>query len=239
MSNLYRTILLAALCLSTAALALPPQRVVIEYEVKYSGRLSAEATAVAELSHDGKRYSLLEQSKGRGVAAVLLPGVLRRSATGAVSAEGLKPSEFRDQRGSRPENLARFDWVRGILTHVHDGKTESQAMPDREVLNDRLSFLWTFAFRPADAVKAGREVRAVLSDGRGLSTFRYMVSGPETLQTPAGALRTVKLVKQRDPGDERATEIWLATERDNVPVRILVVEQDGTRMDTVVARFGA
>jgi hypothetical protein len=220
------------------AQALPPQHVRLEYDVKYSGRLNAEAAAVAELAHDGRRYTLVEESRGKGLAAVLLPGVLRRSAAGSISDGGLRPDEFHDRRGNRPEHTARFDWARGTLTHSSGERSETRPMPERDILNDRLSFLWTFAFRPSAGLRAGSEIRALLTDGRGLSGFRYRVSGPETLNTPAGPLQTVRLVKQQENGDDRSTEIWLASERDYLPVRILVVEKDGSRVDTILSRVG-
>jgi hypothetical protein len=232
-------LLLLLLLLAQQSFAMPPHRVQLEYEVKYSGRLNAEATATAELVHDGKRYTLVEESRGKGIAAVLLPGVLRRSATGTIAADGLRPEEFHDRRGNRAEHIARFDWAKGVLVHATEGKSESQAMAERDALSDRLSFLWTFAFRPAADLKPGGEIRATLSDGRGLSNFRYRVAGPETLNTPAGALQAIKLVKLLEGGDDRSTEIWLASQRHYVPVRILVVEKDGTRVDTMLSRFGA
>jgi hypothetical protein len=238
MKILVRVLCAALLLVVQQAFAMPPQRVQLEYEVKYSGRLNAEASATAELVHDGKRYTLVEESRAKGLAAVLLPGVLRRSATGSITPDGLRPEEFHDRRGNRPENIARFDWGRGVLVHATEGKSESQAMGERDVLSDRLSFMWTFAFQPAAVLKPGGEIRATLSDGRGLSSFRYRVSAPETLNTPVGALQAVRLVKQLEGGDDRSTEIWLASERNYVPVRILVVEKDGTRVDTVLTRLG-
>ena len=49
----------------------------------------------------------------------------------------------------------------------------------------------------------------------------------------------LKLVKQRDPGDDRGTELWLAVRHHYVPVRVLVVEKDGTRLDQVATRVAA
>lgn len=220
----------------TGAQALPPQRVVLEYDMSLNG--TAMAQVVDRLEHDGKAYSLSEEVKGKGLYALARSGTARRSARGMVAAEGLKPLEFRDKRGNSPENMARFDWDKASLTLGQEGNTEIKPMPARELLSDRLSFLWTFAFLPPDAARPGKEIRAVLTDGRGLSSFRYLVSGVETLNTAAGPLQTVKLVKQRESGDDRATEIWLATERHYLPVRILVVEKDGTRIDQSLTRMG-
>lgn len=229
--------LCAILMLGAAqAHALPPQRVVLEYDMSHNG--TAMAQVVDRLEHDGKTYYLSEEVKGKGVYALVRSGAARRSARGVVAADGLKPSEFRDKRGNSPENVARFDWDKASLSLGQEGKTEIKPMPPREPLSDRLSFLWSFAFLAADAARPGKEIRAVLTDGRGLSTFRYVVSAVETLSTPAGTMQAVKLVKQRESGDDRATEIWLATERNYLPVRILVVEKDGARIDQVLTRMG-
>ena len=217
--------------------ALPPQRLVLEYDMSYNG--TAMAQVVDRLEHDGKTYFLSEEVKGKGLYALARSGAARRSARGTVGADGLKSLEFRDKRGNAPENMARFDWDKASLIQGQEGKGEAKPMPAREPLSDRLSFLWSFAFLPADAARPGKEIRAVLTDGKGLSTFRYVVSAVEMLNTPAGMLQTVKLVKQRESGDDRATEIWLATERNYLPVRILVVEKDGSRIDQILTRMGA
>lgn len=229
---------IAILCVvcTGAAVAAPPQRVTLEYDMSYKG--TAMAQVVETLQHDGKRYSLDSEVKGKGLYALLRSGSARRSSQGEVTPAGLRPSEFRDRRGDRPEHVARFNWAKGTLQQGEEGRGEVQAMPALEQatsLSDRLSFLWSFAFQPP----AGKEVRALLTDGNGLSAFRYAIAGHETLKTAAGDIETVKLVKQRDPGDERGTEIWLAPKRDFLPVRILVIEKDGSRIDQVVTRIGA
>ena len=58
------------------------------------------------------------------------------------------------------------------------------------------------------------------------------------LSTAAGNFEALRLVKRRESGDRRAAEIWLATKANYVPLRILVIEKDGTRIDQVVTRIG-
>jgi hypothetical protein len=155
-----------------------------------------------------------------------------RASEGAVGPGGLRPREFRDQRG---DNIAaaKFDWSGKTLVQERKGKSETQPLPDNA--HDRLSFLWTFAFAPP----RGKIIEAAVADGRGApARYRYAVTGTEVLKTAAGDIETLHLVKQRDPDDRRGTEIWLALKRDHVPVRILVIEKDGTRMDQVATRIG-
>src|SRR5947207_1863726 len=57
----------------------------------------------------------------------------------------------------------------------------------------------------------------------------------ERIRTPVGEFDTVKVARQ---GDERETaELWLAAERAFIPVRLLVVEKDGTRYEQVATRI--
>jgi hypothetical protein len=229
-----QSLIFAAMSIAGAALALPPQRVTLEYDMSYND--TAMAQAVETLEHDGKRYALNAEVKAKGVFALVRSGAAKRASLGDITPNGLRPSEYRDRRGDQPERVARFDWAKGILHQGEEGKSEQQPMPQAQgiMLSDRLSFMWTFAFQPP----SGKEVQALLTDGRGMSSFRYAISGPELLRTPAGDIETMKLTKLKDPGDPRGTEIWLATRRYFLPVRILVIEKDGTRIDQVVRRLG-
>ena len=57
------------------------------------------------------------------------------------------------------------------------------------------------------------------------------------MKTPAGEFDALKLVKQKDNPQDKATEIWLAADRHYLPVRILVVDKDGTRLDQLAAKI--
>jgi len=224
---------LAACVFAGASAAQPPHKVTLSYDVSYNGVVAAELTEVLE--HDGKSFSLSSEGRGKGIGALLYRGAAKRSCRGEVTSTGLRPLEFRDQRGDKPAAVARFDWVRRSLTQEHDGKSETSDMV--LPLQDRLSFLYNFAFQPAPDLKQGKEIKLTLTDGKGLSHFHYTVAGREMLKTAAGELETVHLVKQRESKDDRGTELWFASGRDYLPVRILVIEKDGTRIDQVLTRI--
>jgi hypothetical protein len=50
-------------------------------------------------------------------------------------------------------------------------------------------------------------------------------------------MQTLHIAKVRDGPDDKATDIWFATERDFIPVRVLVVDKDGARADQIVTRI--
>jgi hypothetical protein len=225
---------LAACVIAGACAAQPPHRLSLTYDVSYNGIVAAELTEVLE--HDGKRYSLVSEGRGKGIGALLYRGEARRACTGEVTSAGLRPLEFRDRRGEKPAAVAKFDWAGKTLTREHDGKVETTPLVPG--LQDRLSFLYNFAFQAAPELKPGKDIKATLTDGKGVTRFHYKVAGKEMLKTPAGEFETVHLVKQREDKDDRGTELWFARGRDYLPVRILVIETDGVRIDQVLTRIG-
>ncbi len=229
-----RSLIFCAACIyAGACAALPPHRLSLAFDVSYNGIVAAELIEVLE--HDGKVFSLSSEGRGKGIGALLYRGAAKRWCRGEVTSAGLRPLEFRDQRGDKPASVARFDWIARKLTREHDGKNETTDMVP--ALQDRLSFLYNFAFQSSPDLKPGREIKVTLTDGKGLTRFDYKVAGKEMLSTPAGELETVHLVKQRENQDDKGTEIWFASGRDYLPVRILVTEKDGVRIDQVLTRI--
>jgi len=78
-------------------------------------------------------------------------------------------------------------------------------------------------------------VSYTVADGKGLSRHVYKVLGRERVRTPAGEFDTVKVARQSDERD--SAELWLAAERAFVPVRLLVVDKDGTRYEQLATRI--
>ena len=202
-----------ALSFASAAAAVPPQRVEIAYEIARNGVVMAESRQ--RLEHDGRSYRLSETWSGKGILS--LRGEITRSSQGAVVADGLRPQNFEDKRPGRESQKAAFDPAATTATLLRQ---------------DQLSFIWTLAFAPPrDAVTAS------VADGKRVTSYTYQAAGRERVKTPAGEFDALKLVKRRDNPQDKATEIWLAIDRQYLPVRILIVEKDGTRLDQVAVKI--
>jgi len=206
MRNLSLTIVLS---LASAAAAGPPPKVEIDYEIARNGMVMAEVSQ--RLEHDGRSYRLAETWKGKGILSVR--GEANRSSQGAVVTDGLRPQKFEDRRPGRETKQADFDPAAKTATLLRQ---------------DQLSLLWTFAFSPPRDT-----VTVSVADGKGVTSYTYQVAGREKVKTPAGEFNALKLVKRKDSPQDKATEIWLAAERDYLPVRLLVTDKDGTRLDQV------
>ena len=75
------------------------------------------------------------------------------------------------------------------------------------------------------------------ADGKNVTSYTYQASGREKLKIPAGEFDTLKLVKRRDNPQDKATEIWLAVDRQYIPLRILVIDKEGKRLDPVAVKI--
>jgi hypothetical protein len=213
-------LLISALAWLGTAWPAPPQHVELSYEIQRNGSTIAEVFYLLE--HDGRTYQIVETSKGRGILA--LRGTTRRTSRGLVSADGLKPLEFADERTGRSTARAIFDWQLKTITMQYKGESRTEPLPQQA--HDRLAFLFDFAF----ASPRRREVGFDLLDGRGQSRHVYTLGGREAIKTPIGDFDALKFV--RGDEDER-TEIWFASELGYLPLRILVIEKNGTRYDQI------
>ena len=208
--------------------AAPAKHVEIAYELTRNG--AAVAESVEKLEHDGKAYSISGQTKGKGLLA--LRGDVTRVSRGMIGPEGLRPAEFEDLRSGRETARAKFDWrARTLTLQTGEGTAESRPLP--EDAHDRLSFAYSFAFRTPGSAPIGFSV----TDGKGLSVSVYQPAGRETLKTPAGEFETLKMARRKNSPEDRVSEIWLSVRHGLVPVRVLVVEKDGTRIDQVATRL--
>ena len=219
---------LIALSVALPALAAPPQKLEIAYELNRNGTPIAEM--VEKLEHDGKTYRLSGQLKGKGIFA--LRGDAARTSRGSIAADGLHPLEFEDKRTGRDTATAKFDWAAKTVTlQGKEGAAETKPLPLG--IQDRLSFPYSFAFH----VPGAAPVAVSITDGKGISSSSYKAAGREKVKTPAGEFEALKMEREKKEPDDRTSEIWLATRHGYVPVRILVVEKDGTRIDQVATRL--
>jgi len=213
----------AAFC--SPAQAEPPPRLEITFAMT---RNDANLAEVSErLEYANGKYVLTENWKGKGLYALL--GSARRVSRGTIANGELRPLEFFDERTGRDTARAWFDWQAHTLTMQYKGKRTSEKMPPNP--QDRLSFLFALSLLPGRA----DGITYTVVDGKGMSRHVYKVIGRERIRLPAGSFDTVKVARHSD--DRDTAELWLAAERAYVPVRLLVVEKDGTRYEQQAIRI--
>ncbi|HEX4927822.1 MAG TPA: DUF3108 domain-containing protein [Burkholderiales bacterium] len=205
----------------------PPPSLEVAYELQRNG--SAIADVVERLKYAQGSYELVETWKGRGLYALL--GSARRVSRGSIVDNVLRPREFFDERSGRATARAWFDWNKGTLTMQYKGEPKSERLrPDGQ---DRLSFLLALSLLPGHTQLASYHI----ADGKGISHHRYAVRGTERIKTPAGEFDAVRVERLRNPGDHDRAELWLAVSLGYIPIRLLDIEEDGTRYEQLATRI--
>ena len=220
------------LCAMNGALAAAvPKAIAAHYDVYMNGVHIAEMTETFE-SANGE-YRLVSESQAVGLLALFHRRPARFVSSGRLASSGLQPRRFDGQRGDRESRRVRgeFDWAGSRLTIEHDGRTEELPLPPGT--QDRLSVMYQFMFL---VPYTPREIRISMTNGRKLDQYRYSVRPGTEIDTPLGRLAAVHLVRQRQR-DENATEVWLSPEHRHLPVKMTIVEEDGSRYEQVATRI--
>lgn len=218
-------------CTALAVQAATPASVSISYNLFRNGTHIGVINETFEIK-DGT-YRAVSQATAIGIFALAQRRPITYASTGEVIAsEGLRPLAFEGHRNNSASR-AEFDWKAGKLNLLFDGQKAAHDLP--HATQDRLSVMYQFMYRmPAKP----RVLEFAMTNGRKLDLYRYDVTPDVLIDTPLKRMNTLHLVKQREADDSRA-EIWLAPEFHYLPVKVLIVEDDGVRYEQVVTRIDA
>ena len=199
-----------------------PHRIDLAYKLSL-GPASGRQTLV--WVNEGERYTVTSVTAATGFASLVYSGRFVQTSRGRITAQGLVPEEFWDQRGDKHAS-ARFDEGQVTLT---PSRGAPRHFAYRDGVQDALSLFFQFALTappPADVLAYQ------VFNGKKLRDYAYEVRGEETLGTALGSLRTLHLARRMD-GDGRF-EVWLAVDRHYLPVRVLRVD-DGVEGELAIA----
>ncbi|MEO1767151.1 DUF3108 domain-containing protein [Thiobacter aerophilum] len=218
---------LGALLFLCAVAHAAPARLTLHYSLSRNGQEVAEV--VETFSQAKGRYSIESVTRAVGVFRLLSQDSIRFLSTGQVTSMGLKPLHFEHHRGSREARriIADFDWKTRTARFQHDGEIHSLPIPAG--LQDRLSLMYQFMYLKLDA----SELLFQMSNGRSISRYQYRRVGEETLSTPAGTFRTVRFSRV-GTADEDGTDVWLALDGLQLPVKVVFEEAHGARVTQIL-----
>jgi hypothetical protein len=198
----------------------------------YNGLMNGMAIGVIteHFESDGSTYRIVSDTKPMGLATFFQRQPLRFLSNGHVGRDGLRPSRFEARRSANdaPQVVADLDWSQNQLVLKHHGKTES--FPLSAGTQDRLSVMYQFMFLSAERL---RSLEFPMTNGRKVDRYRYRPMPDVELETAIGRIKTMHLVKQRDPGDT-VTEVWLSPQHHYLPVKMLIVGKDGMRFEQLI-----
>lgn len=222
-------LMLAGSCSATESAA--PLSAAASYEVFRNGWRVAVVSETFE-ARDGA-YRIVSESRAVGLLALLEKHTLRFESSGTLTASGLRPQHFEGKRSDSDSRQVRaeFGWEAGQLTITHDGRTETLTLPPGT--QDRISSMYQFMFLSREKLQ---RLEFFMTNGRKLDHYHYTVQPGGDLETRLGRIDTLHLVKQHR-ADESGTEIWLAPQHRFLPVRLLILEEDGTRYEQFITRL--
>lgn len=208
----------AAAAGAAPAHALPP-RLELGFEVRY-GLASGKQSLL--WVNEGERYTLSSVAEASGLAGVFYRGRFVQVSRGRLTAQGLQPEEFWDQRGDKRSNT-RFDASRLTLVPAHGAPRHFSYSGTAQ---DALSLFFQLAL---DAPASAGALSYTVFNGKKLRAYRYAVRGETVLETALGPLRTLHLERVGDV--DGRFEAWLAVDRHYLPVRLLRHDEQGNAIE--------
>ena len=192
-----------------------PEQMTLTYAVAMGEGGFKGGRSVYEWRRQGGRYSLKSRTEATGLLSLFMSGQIVQESSGEIGAEGLRPEQFRLQRGDRRSDQARFDHAGQQL--VLNG--EAQAL--RALTQDLLSF----PFHLGLTLQPGQAPFILpVTDGRKLRGYR--VSAPVSETQDGRALW--RLHAWRDGDGE--IDLWFDLERGGLPLRIRSQDSKGQVM---------
>jgi len=191
-----------------------PASLELHYTLHYGGMTVGRVVKTLKRNADGI-YEYRSHSKPLGAAKMFTSVEWFEEGQFEIVEGRVRPLSFLEYRvgADKPHRHgARFDWKAQKIKYAH-GVT--LALPPGT--QDQGSLMYGFMLNPPTA--AGEQTIHV-STGKKLRPYRYKQSGTESVKTPVGTLKTIIIEQPAASPDDEGLRIWLAPDRENLPVRI-------------------
>lgn len=214
-----------------AGAAESPARLQVSYDVLKGNIRAATITETYTRTHD--RYHIESVSKAIGLLAMIKPETIRITSQGALTAKGLRPLTFTNERKLDTERNTRvdFDWTANSITLTD--RTGKRALPLPAGTQDRLSAMYQFMFAP---LQNAATLDFYMTNGSKVDIYNYRITPDQSVTVPLGTFKALYVASPPKAGESR-TEIWLATEHANFPYKMVITDPDGDTLTQVLTQF--
>lgn len=209
----------------------PPKLIQANYEVTKNGQPFAKVKEQFTITDN--TYKIESITKGIGVYALF--GERKLTSTGEVTPEGLKPTHFELHQGDNAKKslFTDFDWSKRTL-HMKVKNTVKDAALTPGV-QDLASYPYQFMFAHASLKDA---ITVTLTTGKKLNQYPYKIGAEQEAIESAGVkYKTLHLVPVQDKSETETKELWLGIEQHYVPVRIMLVDENGEKLEQTLTEF--
>lgn len=220
--------LLASLSFAAAAAAAQPMEISARYAITNSG-MTVGSVKETFVRH-GDSYSIQSVTRSEGVLKMFVDDQITVESTGRVGSEGLQPLAYNEHRekDSKRDLKSEFDWTKGVMRTLLHGENTEVALPAET--QDRISMMYQFM----NMKQFGQTLVVPMADRRKVEFFTYQLMDEGTIATPAGEFATRHYQRiVNNPKDTKA-DVWLAKDRYNFPVRIILDDPKGFRLEQTI-----
>ncbi|OYT98341.1 MAG: hypothetical protein CFE40_10230 [Burkholderiales bacterium PBB1] len=194
-----------------------PPLTTIEYEIRRGG-----LSGTGELSWRPTNGHY----EARLAASIAGFTLLTQISQGGFDAAGLAPTRFTDQRVRKAARAANFQRDAGKITFSGPRDEYALAAGSQDRLSWMIQLPAVIAGEPKRAASGG-EVVLYIAGARGdVDLWDLRSSGLETIETPSGALQTVKFTRTPRSARDTLAEVWLDPKRHYLPVRARLTQSD-------------
>lgn len=206
------------------------QYVETDFDVRTEIDGATEGSAQITYSLNGQQYQLKSVIKPQGLAALII-GNLVQTSDGVVTKNGLQPTDYLYKYGEKPDKTyaAKFDWANKNVSLITAKGIKTAEIADGT--QDLLSFMYQFMY-----VAPLQRMQITIATGKKLANYQYSFDGEENINIPLGEIKTIHILHVGDDNDEK-TELWLALDYQNVPVKIRKTEKNGKIYELVATRI--
>lgn len=205
-----------------------PQYIETEFDVFQGDSKSAVGNARITFNIDKSAgYTIKSTIEAQGLTALFFQNLVQESQ-GTVTENGLKPNYYAYRYGNKKSQTAIFHWDDGTLTLRTEKGEKTEKLESGT--QDLLSFMYQFMFA------APQETNAInITNGKNLRNYNYRFVGEEIIYSKIGALNAIHLIKSSN--SEEKTELWLATDYKNLPIKIRKTEKNGSVIEQVITQI--
>lgn len=186
------------------------------YTVTSEGSISLKGESTRSLSQNKQQWLL--QSEASALFASI-----KESSLFSIEQSQITPHQYSYNRKvlgkTRKANLS-FDWKAQTVTN--DVENKPWKMEIQPGVLDKLSYQLQLQ---ADVAAGKQQFKYEVADGGHLKTYSFAVTGEETIDTPAGSFKSIRVERVYKDKKDRQTLIWFAPALDFQLVKLFRKEK--------------
>jgi len=232
MNRLVSTLLLLFVPLLISAQEIPDFSA--NYSIHMNGFQAGELKRSLSTNVDGSR-TFKSVSQAKGVFAFFKPDLIEEMTVWTYHLKGIRPTSYLYQRtGGKKEKFLKlnFDWHNNTV-HIDDHKHPWTLAIETNTL-DKLVYQLNLM---ADLADNKTQFSYRIADGGKLKTYKIDILSEETITTPLGTIKAIKLIRHRDKTKGRQTILWCAPALNYLPIMLEHTEKDGSIFTATLRRL--